>query len=98
MVYIKIKYHDIDKWDESLNLFLDCEESELTDELVKDKAIKCGIVIPTLGEEYVGYSVLATGEKAETAWEAYEAYRQAQIKMRLAGFERDDNGSYTYKG
>ena len=98
MVYIKIKYHDIDKWDESLNLFLDCEESELTDELVKDKAIKCGIVIPTLGEEYVGYSVLAKGEKAETAWEAYEAYRQAQIKMRLAGFERDDNGSYTYKG
>ena len=98
MVYIKINYHDIDKYDESLNLFLDCEESELTDELVKEKAIKCGIVIPTLGEEYVGYSVLATGEKADTAWEAYEAYRQARIKMQNAGFEFNDYGGFTYKG
>ena len=98
MVYIKINYHDIDKWDESLNLFLDCEESKLTDELVKEKAIKCGIVIPTLGEEYVGFSVLATGEKADTAWEAYEAYRQARIKMQNAGFKFDDYGGFTYKG
>ena len=98
MVYIKINYHDIDKYDESLNLFLDCEESELTDELVKEKAIKCGIVIPLLGEEYVSFSVLATGEKADTAWEAYEAYRQAQIKMMNAGFEFNDYGGYTYKG
>ena len=98
MVYIKINYHDIDKWDESLNLFLDCEESKLTDELVKEQAIKCGIVIPTLGEEYVGFSVLATGEKADTAWEAYEAYRQARIKMQNAGFKFDDYGGFTYKG
>ena len=98
MVYIKISYHNFDKLNESRNLFLNCEKSELTDELVREKAIKCGIVIPDLGEEYVSFSVLATGEKADTAWEAYEAYRQALIKMRLVGFDFDNYGGYTYKG
>lgn len=98
MVYIKINYLDLYKNKESIDIFLDCEENELTDELVKEKAIKCGIVIPGAGEEYVGFSVLATGEKADTAWEAYEAYRQAYIKMQNAGFVFDGHGGYTYKG
>lgn len=98
MVYIKINYLDLRKDKESTDLFIDCEENELTDELVKERAIRFGAFIPSLGEEYVGFSVLATGNKAVKAWKAYEAYRQAYIKMQNAGFVFDGHGGYTYKG